>query len=281
MKIKKIFNKIKNNDFKKENKINLKFLNGTKKNKDDISPSYINLNNPKYIEIDNIYYSGIIITNYYREYLDLLLKNIIDSNINMNISIFYEKQDTYKTIKDLTYYIGNVGVELENKNNQDIDIASFTYNDAKYIRKQIQIDNEDLYFLYIYLTVFSEDLKELEYFLNKVDGILQSSGMQTRRANFRQEQLFLSCSPLMLNNEDVKRAARRNVLSSGLVATYPFVSSTIFDEKGIYIGNSIYNNSLIFIDKYNTEKYKNANMCVFGTSGSRKIIFYKTTGIEV
>ena len=57
----------------------------------------------------------------------------------MNISIFYEKQDSYKTIKDLTYHIGNVGVELKesNENRQDSDIASYTYNDAKYIRKEI------------------------------------------------------------------------------------------------------------------------------------------------
>ena len=50
----------------------------------------------------------------------------------MNISIFYEKQDSYKTIKDLTYHIGNVGVELKesNENRQDIDIAAYTYNDA-------------------------------------------------------------------------------------------------------------------------------------------------------
>ena len=271
--INNIYKNFKNRKEMKKNKINLNFLYGTKNNKDEILPAYINLNNPKYIEIDNIYYAGIIITNYYREYEDIILKNIIDSNINMNISCFYEKQDTYKTIKDLTYYIGNVGVELENKNKQDIDIASFTYNDAKYIRKEIQINNEDLYFLYIYMNVFSEDLKELEYSLNKIEGILQSSGMQTRRANFRQEQLFLSCSPLMINHQDIKQAARRNILTSGLVATYPFISSTIFDENGIYIGNSIYNNSLIFIDKYNTEKYKNANMCIFGTSGSRKIFF--------
>ena len=271
--INNIYKNFKNRKEMKKNKINLNFLYGTKNNKDEILPAYINLNNPKYIEIDNIYYAGIIITNYYREYGDIILKNIIDSNINMNISCFYEKQDTYKTIKDLTYYIGNVGVELENKNKQDIDIASFTYNDAKYIRKEIQINNEDLYFLYIYMNVFSEDLKELEYSLNKIEGILQSSGMQTRRANFRQEQLFLSCSPLMINHQDIKQAARRNILTSGLVATYPFISSTIFDENGIYIGNSIYNNSLIFIDKYNTEKYKNANMCIFGTSGSRKILF--------
>ena len=73
---------------------------------------------------------------------------------------------TGKTIKELTYHIGNVGVELKesSENRQDIDIAAFTYNDAKYIRKEIQINNEDLYFLYIYINIFSEDKrKNLEY----------------------------------------------------------------------------------------------------------------------
>ena len=78
----------------------------------------------------------------------------------------------------------------------------------------------------------------------------------------------------MENNSAVKFAARRNVLTSGLVATYPFISSAIFDEQGIFLGSNIYNNSLVFIDRYNKEKYKNANMCIFGTSGSRKIFFY-------
>ena len=74
----------------------------------------------------------------------------------MNISIFYEKGDTSKIIKELTYNIGNVGVELKqsNDNRMDFDIAAFTYNDAKYIRKEIQINNEEVYFLYIYLNIF-------------------------------------------------------------------------------------------------------------------------------
>ena len=215
--------------------------------------------------------------NYYREQTDLLLKTLIETNINMNISIFYEKQDSYKTIKDLTYHIGNVGVELKekNQNREDIDIAAFTYNDAKYIRKEIQINNEDIYFLYIYINVYADDIKELEYYLNKIEGITQSKGMQTRRANFRQEELFLSCLPLMENNEIIKKAARRNILTSGLLATYPFISSTIFDKEGIFIGTNIYNNSLVFIDRYNTQKYKNANICIFGTSGAGKSFYTK------
>ena len=262
---------------------------GIVKEEEKIYPAYINLKNSKYIEIDNLYYAGLICIDYYREQTDLILKSLIETNINMNISIFYEKQDSYKTIKDLTYHIGNVGVELKesNENRQDIDIAAFTYNDAKYIRKEMQINNEDLYFLYIYIVIYDTELKKLEYYLNKIEGITQSKGIQTRRANFREEEIFLSTLPFMENKEIIKEAARRNVLTSGLLATYPFISSTIFDSEGIFIGTNIYNNSMVFIDRYNTQKYKNANMCIFGTSGAGKsfytkllILRYKLLGIK-
>ena len=207
----------------------------------------------------------------------------------MNLSIFYEKQDSYKTIKELTYHIGNVGVELKetNQNRQDIDIAAFAYKDAKYIRKEIQVNNEDIYFLYIYINIYAENLKELEYYLNKIEGITQSKGMQTRRANFRQEDAFFGCLPIMENPFIIKEIGKRNILTSGIIATYPFISSTIFDEEGIFIGTNIYNNSLVFIDRYNTNQYKNANICIFGTSGAGKsfytkllILRYKLLGIK-
>ena len=85
--IKNIFKKEKN-EIKESN-----FYDGTTNVKDDIAPAYINLSNPKYIEIDNFFYGGLIVTNYYREQNDILLKTLLDTNINMNISIFYEKQD--------------------------------------------------------------------------------------------------------------------------------------------------------------------------------------------
>jgi len=261
----------------KEKENSWEIYEGSIQNKDKISPTYINLNNPKYMEIDDVYYSGIIINSYNREYEDLILKNLINSNLNINISIFYEKKDTNKIIKELTYHIGNMGVDLneKNKNIQDIDLAAFSYNDAKYIRKQIQVENEDLYFLYIYITVFEKSIEELESQINKIENILQASGLQSKKAYFREEQTFISCLPLMENNIDIKNVAKRNVLTSGIVSTYPFISSSIFDKDGIFIGTNIYNNSLIFIDRYNSEKYKNANICIFGTSGARKIFFYK------
>ena len=74
----------------------------------------------------------------------------------MNLSIFYEKTDRFKTIRDLTYHIANVGVDLndKNKNREDIDIAKFSYDDARYIRREMQLNNEDLYYLYICKYIF-------------------------------------------------------------------------------------------------------------------------------
>lgn len=245
--------------------------------RDYISPSYINLKNPRYIEIDGTYYSCLFIVDYLREQNELILKNLIETNEDIYISIYYEKQDTYKVIKDLTYNIGNVGVEIENigKARQDSEIAAFTYNDAKYIRREMQINNQELYFIYTYITIFSKDKKKIENKINKIEGILRSQGLIPKRAYFRQEQTYKACLPFMQNTRDIKEAAKRNILSNSIPATYPFISSSIYDETGIFIGINIYNDSLVFIDRYNREKYKNSNICIFGTSGSGKSYFTK------
>lgn len=253
------------------------YIGGIFNKKDYLSPSYINLNNPKYIEIDGIYYSGLIIVDYLREQNDLIFKKIIDSNEDLIISIFYEKQDSYKVIKDLTYNIGNVSVDLEKigENRQDSEIAAYTYNDAKYIRKEMQINNEDLFFIYTYVLLYSKEKKELKNKTNKIEGLLKSQGLISKKSYFRQEQLFKACMPFLINNKIVKIPARRNILTSSISVTYPFISSTLYDKNGIFIGLNKYNDSLVFIDKFNKEKYKNSNMCIFGISGSGKSFFTK------
>ncbi len=200
----------------------------------------------------------------------------------MNISIFYEKQDIYKSIKDLTYHIGNVSAEIKDnsENRADIDIAAFTYSDAKYIRREIQVNNEEIYYIYVYISAFEESIKELEYSIDKLEGLMQSKGLETRRANYREDELLKACLPFFDNPELVKEAARRNILTSGLVGSYPFLSSSIFDDNGVFIGKNLYNDSLVFINKYDDLKYKNANMCIFGTSGAGKSFYVKLLAIR-
>ncbi len=250
---------------------------GSRNNLDGIYPAYVDTTNPRYLVLDNSYVAGLFVVDYHKEMQRVFLERCILSDLDLQISLFYEKKNTYEVIKELTYHIGNTGANLKtsNENQTDIDIMGSSYEDAKYIRKQLQIGGEDFYYLYTYIVVYANSKEELEFDLQKLEGILAGIGLTSRRGVFREEQVFLSCAPLMQNEKELKEVTARNVLTSGLISTYPFLSNELCDEEGIVLGTNDSNHSLVMIDRFDTEKYKNANMCVLGTSGSGKSYFMK------
>ena len=241
------------------------------------NPLYINLTNPQYIEIDGMFFSSLLIINYNRIFQELIFKNILETNENILISIYIEKNNQYKIIKEIARNIGNTAVDLEKINNSriDIDIAKSSLEDAKYIRKEMQLNNQQLLYFYTYITTYSKNKEELKNQINKIEEILQNSGLKSKKSYFRQEQTILANLPLNKNNDDIKKAVKKNILTDGIRGTYPFITSTIYDEKGILYGTDINSNSLIIIDKFDREKYKNSNTCIFGSSGSGKSYFTK------
>ena len=64
----------------------------------------------------------------------------------------------------------------------------------------------------MYIVTFSKDKEELEYNLNKLEGMLRSKGIQTKRAYFREEQTYLACIPFMQNSVDVKEITKEMYL---------------------------------------------------------------------
>lgn len=241
------------------------------------NPLYINLTNPQYIEIDGMFFSSLLIINYNRIFQELIFKNILETNENILISIYIEKNNQYKIIKEIARNIGNTTVDLEKINNSriDIDIAKSSLEDAQYIRKEMQLNNQQLLYFYTYITTYSKNKEELKNQINKIEEILQNSGLKSKKSYFRQEQAILANLPLNKNNDDIKKAVKKNILTDGIRGTYPFITSTIYDEKGILYGTDINSNSLIIIDKFDREKYKNSNTCIFGSSGSGKSYFTK------
>ena len=135
------------------------------KPEDYILPSCIDLTNPLYLRMDEEYYSGLIVTNYSTIQEAGWIAPLFNLDFNIDISMFLEKLNSQKIIRELTYYIGDMGgaIKTVNSNQEDIDIIKKAYDDAKYIRHQMQVNKEELYNLYIYISVFSKDLEELNY----------------------------------------------------------------------------------------------------------------------
>ena len=252
-------------------------MEGVLEEREKFYPGYINLKNPKYLEKDGKFYCGLFVIDYPHEIKGLILNNLIKYNKDIRISMFLEKQDFYNTIKSLTYFIGNTSVELDdgNKNREDIDLIAFSHNDAKYIRKEMQINTEDMYYRYLFILVSGKTINELEKNIKEIEEINVSLGLDSKRAYFRQEEIFKMTFPYNYQNEIIKKQVRRNILTEGIKSTYPFVTTRIFDDGGILIGKSVEDNSLIVVDKFKKEKYKNSNIAIFGTSGAGKSFFTK------
>jgi type IV secretory pathway VirB4 component len=134
----------------------------------------------------------------------------------------------------------------------------------------MQVEGDDLYHLYIYISVYADNLESLKFILSRIESLIYSMEITSRRATYRNEQTFQSVLPLFINHKDVKGAARRNVLTSGLSSTYPFISSELCDSDGVLMGYNYHNSSLVIVDRFDTSKYKNANEVVLGTTGSGK-----------
>ena len=58
-------------------------------------PNEIDSRNPKFIKFDNKYVSSLIVIGYNKEMEETFLDRILSQDINLQLSIFYEKQNHY------------------------------------------------------------------------------------------------------------------------------------------------------------------------------------------
>ena len=102
--------------------------------------------------------------------------------------------------------------------------------------------------------------------------------MIARRCDYKNEQAFLSALPLLALDADVERKSRRNALTSGVAAAFPFASYELSDRNGIFLGLNLYNRSPVFLDPYDDYKYTNGNCWIGGSSGAGKTFTLQCLG---
>lgn len=76
--------------------------------------------------------------------------------------------------------------------------------------------------------------------------------------------------PLQVLDQALFTQSRRNLLTSGAASAYPFTSFEVCNDNGILLGVNKFNSSLVIVDIFNSELYKNANIVLMGTSGAGK-----------
>ena len=188
---------------------------------------------------------------------------------------FSQRSDKLKTINKLNRAI----VELNNRYlSNSLTESMKTELDYKISGLKNLIDE---------LTIGSEDLFDCELLIlypleyrRQVYETFKLSSIYVNKLFFQQLTSYMDFLPW--NFKYRCKAAVKNLTTSTLASTFPFISRLFFDLDGHYLG---YSDSVVFFDLFNSwhhrlSKRTNANMVILGKPGSGKSYFSKKLLLE-
>ena len=226
--------------------------------------------------LNNKYISSIFIYDIPKELAFGEFFEMIERNAVYDMAIYISKMDTLKVLKELTYYISSSNAEIKTAtdNQIDIDVLNMHKNDAKDLRKEIQINNQEVYKINIFITLYNKNKEELLKQITDLKTKLYSKQIFSNITNFRNLDSYILTLPL--NNYENKLIDKtyRNVTTLALCNFFPFYTNTIFDKNGILLGYTKKDNRICNIDIFD-DKYLNSNIVILGSSGAGKSFFVK------
>ena len=247
---------------------------GTVTVQDLLAPDECDLTQKEYIIVDGVYHAYLYVSGYgYPTEAELAwLSPLIELGNGISVSFFLDKkrreQVLPKVAKTTMFNRSRMrDVEDTRADYEELDDA---ISSGLYIKEKMNREGEDFFYMHTLIEVIAEDAETLSKRIQQVQNLCLSMDFTARRADWCHEQCFLSMLPLAKMDADIEKKTRRNVLTSGAAAAFPFSSFELCDDTGVLLGINLHNNSAVFLDNYNADLYSNGNMSVFGMTGAGK-----------
>ena len=238
-----------------------------------IQPDEIDLTHSDYVVMDGTYYSFLYIKGdgYPQAVRANWMSNFINAGEGIDVDVFLGKVNREKAIDKVAQKIRLNRSKFKNMQDTSTDYEEISGSiQAGYYIKNGMANNEDLYYLTMFITVSGSSLEELNWRKQQVIVMLKSQDIYVSECRYQQEDALCSVMPFLKVEPFLDKKAKRNVLTAGAASTYMFTSYEMSDEAGVMLGVNRFNNSLCILDLFNSKKYKNANLNLIGTSGAGK-----------
>ncbi|MFH1890241.1 MAG: ATP-binding protein [Candidatus Kuenenbacteria bacterium] len=219
-----------------------------------------------WVELNNKFVATVFVTTYPRYISVGWFDSLVDSDLTMDIAMYFFPIPSGIVLKQLKKKIGAVGAQImadREKGAPRDPIQETAQQDIEKLRDDLTQGIEHFFQFGLYLTVYSDSSKNLEEALEWVESTVASKLVYTRRSIWQMEQGFNATLPLA--NDELMMYSNLN--TSPIASTFPFVSSELTSDDGILYGINRHNNSLILFDRFSLQ---NANTVVFATSGAGK-----------
>lgn len=246
---------------------------------DLIFPSSVDVLHPSHICVDGAYITILLCIAYPYNVRKGWLDEIINFGEGVEIGIYHAMQDKSKMIKDITTALGFTKHKIKEGGDNQVDsgVQQNALKASLYMKEELSKEDE-LYFINTFVKITADSPEALNDKLRRVESRLQSKSILSLRADCRQLEAFCTTLPIDMMDNRMEKQTRKNVLSSGLAAFYPFMSSSLTDDHGMFIGYNDHDNTPAILDQFNTAKYSNANAILCGRSGTGKTFLTQMLG---
>ncbi len=215
-------------------------------------------------EIDGVPFRSFTVTDYPLEVTNAWMYPLFqleESKVVVNI----QPIDRYSAERSIDRSLMEVEIKLKKaqKTSRQIDTQT-QYETLKSLLTQLKNENENLFNVNIHILA-NEGVKK------EVRAVLRQNGFKFTENFGSQIDGFVSSN---ISKLDLLKRHERGIPSSTLAAMFPFISSTLHDDMGFYLG---YNQYPVFLNMFtrNNERV-NSNAMIIGKSGSGKSYATKT-----
>lgn len=251
---------------------------------DILAPSSVDNGSRDYIVVDGVYHSYLYIAGYgYNTRNEASwLSPLVEAGENIGLNFTFRRIPRDKILSRISQktMLNRSRMREVGDTRQDFEELDDAISSGFYLKEGMNRAAQDFYYMSTVIEVTAYDEEELEQRVADVMTLCSSMSMVCKRADYKHEQCFLSSLPILSIDSDIERKGRRNVLTDSLAASFPFSSFEIYDEGGIFLGLNKYNRSVAILDIFDSDKYSNANGCIFGTTGAGKTFLLQNMALR-
>ena len=249
---------------------------------DILSPTTVDTKSRDYIIVDDVYHAYLYITGYgYTTTVGTCwLAPLVEAGEGINLSFLVKRQPKEKILSKIaqTTMVNRSRMRDVGDTRQDYEELDSAISSGLYLKDVMNRQGENFYYMHALIEVTASDPETLEQRVTEVEKLCVSVDMIARRCDYKNEQAFLSALPILALDPDIERKARRNALTSGVAAAFPFVSYELSDHDGIFLGLNLYNRSPVFLNPYDDYKYTSGNWWIGGSTGAGKTVTLQCLG---
>jgi len=238
---------------------------------------------PGAIEVD--FESVKVNQKYYRTYFSALFPRFVNSNwlaplINfeqtLDIAMFYNPVDSRAVMLKLRRKIAEMEATLNTLAEQGKVLdpnVKVAMDDAKELQEKLAKGSEKFFHFGLYVKIQADTIQQLNETGKNLETILGASGLVVKSTYLQQEAGFQTTLPL--NND--KLEIKRNMDTTSIATTFPFVSADLSSDTGIMYGINKSNKGLVIYDRFASENY---NTVIFARSGAGKSYLAKLEAVR-